>query len=137
MGVPEDATVADVKYAYLKLMGVPIAHQNLYFQKTGPLESAKKLVEYQISSGATLSLLGVPPFEVNVISEESLPLRLIVDPTDRLKDLKKQIEEGFGIPLSSQVLRLRKRRLKGNLTLAEYGLKDGCSVEVVAVRSLS
>jgi hypothetical protein len=135
--VPEGATVGDVKFAYLGIKGVPIAHQNLYFDKTGPLDSFKKLVEYQISSGAVLSLLPLPPFELQVISEEGEAVKVIADPTGLLEDLMEQVAEELGIPATKQVLRFRKRRLKGGLSLAEYGLKEGSTIEAFRVKTLS
>ena len=135
--VPEGATVGDVKFAYLELSGIPIAHQNLYFNQTGPLDSAKKLTEYQITSGAVLSLLTLPPFEIEVVAEGGEAARFVADPTDLLEELKEQIQEQFKIPTTKQVIRLRKRRLKGNLSLAEYGIKDGSSLEVVRVKTFS
>jgi len=135
--VAEGATVGDVKFAYLELTGIPIAHQNLYFHQTGPLNSAQKLADYQITSGTVLSLLTLPELEIEVVSEDGETVRMIADPTDLLEDLKDQIQEMFRIPATKQVIRLRKRRLKGNLSLAEYGIKDGSSVEVVRVKTFS
>jgi hypothetical protein len=130
LDVPPDATVGDVKDAFLKLDGTPIAHQNLYFNKTGPLDSVKRVSEYQITNAATLSLLSLAPIQIFVKAPDGTETELIVDPTDLIEDLKEEVEQEIGIARDRQNIFFNQQALEGNLCLAEHGIVEGSKIQV-------
>jgi uncharacterized ubiquitin-like protein YukD len=130
LDVSPDATVGDVKDAFLKLHGTPIAHQNLYFNKTGPLDSAKRVSQYQIKNAATLSLLSLAPIQILLKAPDETETELIVDPTDLIEDLKEEVEQEIGIARDRQNLFFNQKVLDGNLCLAEHGIVEGSRIQV-------
>lgn len=132
LDIRPDATVADVKVLLWKMQGIPIAHQNLYFNKTGSLESAKQVSDYQITHGATISLLSLAPIEIIITGpdDDDADTGLIVDPTDLIQGLKEEVEHEMSIQVEAQQLFFDGMLLEGSLCLAEYGIVDGSKIQI-------
>eukprot|EP00980_Cylindrotheca_fusiformis_P004554 scaffold970_cov65-Cylindrotheca_fusiformis.AAC.3 len=148
--VRPDATIYQVKEAFMKSNhrggGIPMAHQNLYFQKLGPLESNKSISHYDITSGSTIELLPLSPIPVflvllddnddndndNTTTMANPPqeLEVIVDPTDLIEYLKEEAQDEWDIAPNQQFLYFNDTLLEDKVCLVDYGIKEGSKIHI-------
>ncbi|CAB9516895.1 Polyubiquitin (Fragment) [Seminavis robusta] len=79
------------------------------------------------------SNLTVEPFKVPVTvnTMDGKSIKVMVDPSDRLSDIKIQLEEESGIPAKNQTLFMGGEELKDpNKTAADYGIKAGSVLDL-------
>eukprot|EP00483_Globobulimina_turgida_P012840 UN12864 len=58
-------------------------------------------------------------------------ITLNVNPNDTIKDIKQNVQQTQGIPVENQRLIFTGQQLMGKLTLSDYNIFDGCTLQIV------
>ena len=104
------------------------------FQSQIVLEDDRKLCEYSLPEGATISALFEPEADINIeVSTVSLTKKLTVSNTTSVMALKSQICNAFKYAVQFKTMQLRfgNETLDHNLPLHFYGITDGSKLEVL------
>lgn len=121
--VEPDDTIEDVKKQVETLTDIPVPDQTLVFDGE-ELEDDPTLKDYNIVHGDTLKLVE-GPMKINVETPDGDIIPLIVEPTDTIEDVKKQVKDESGIPVSDQRLHFGGDELDDEPTLDDYNIVHG------------
>ena len=126
---PKD-TIGNVKAAIAQGSGIPFEKQVLKFNGKNLDDPDASLGSCGIQDGSNLT---VEPFRVPVTVNtlDGKKIKIMVDPDDRLSDIKIQLQEESGIPAKNQALFMNGEELSDpNKTAKDYGIKAGSELDL-------
>ncbi|GKZ01305.1 hypothetical protein MPSEU_001081500 [Mayamaea pseudoterrestris] len=130
---PSDTT-DELREKIAQRVGIPAEKQKLTFNGTGiPADSDKAVRDLGIQNGSNLEVsLNKIPVTVNTLDGKSF--QVMVDPTDKMRNIKKQLEGETGIQSNNQRLFMDGDELDNDdKTAAEYGVQEGSVLDLEPV----
>uniref|UniRef100_A0A914H7U0 Ubiquitin-like domain-containing protein n=1 Tax=Globodera rostochiensis TaxID=31243 RepID=A0A914H7U0_GLORO len=126
-------SVDNVKKMIQQTEGIPIDQQRLFVQ----LEDGRRLRDYNIQNGSTLGMVTLPPndeIQILVKTINNRMIRMIVNISDTVVNVMKQIYALEGIQPAQQRLLFRGVQLSEQLTLADYNIQQNWSILFLVLR---
>lgn len=122
-------TVEDVKVMIESLLGVPLnAHQLVHDEKI--LVDSCTLNDYKIGQGSTLHLT-TRLMQIFVKTWEGKTITLEVQSSDNINHVMAKIEEKLGFHIRHHYLVFSGRKLKNDLSLADYNIQKGSTLLLI------
>lgn len=111
---------------------IPANEQYLLFGETPLNDGTKSLFSYGIKHRSWLDL---EPMKINVKTTKGKVFELIVDPSDSVSDVKKQIHEEKKIPLDEIILTFKGENIADGSKLSECGVRhrDTLNLEKIKI----
>lgn len=133
-------SIMNIKRKIQDKKGIPSEQQRLMFNGK-EMNDYHTLSDYSIQNGSTIHLIrrvldGMEIF-ANLTTSVGKPVRLQVEPTDTIKNVKTKIQVKTGIPPDQQRLVFAREELKDALTLADYYINKGATLVLVHDASLN
>lgn len=127
---PSDS-IEKVKGEIQDKKGIPPEQQRLMFNGK-EMNDHFTLRDYNIQNGSTIHLIGRVCDGMEIFAKTTVgkPVRLQVEPDDTIKDVKKKIQVKTEIPPERQRLFWAREELVDDLTVAEYEINNGASLEL-------
>ncbi|KAL6466037.1 hypothetical protein MHYP_G00261700 [Metynnis hypsauchen] len=128
-----NATVGELKRVAAKNFDVPTSCVRL---STGnglrlSLENdSSSLSNYGLSSGSTIMLLLLAPFQVFVKNEKGQLKTYEVTEEETVDELQKKVYNKEGTPINQQRLIFAGRQLDSGRKLKEYGIENGSTIQM-------
>jgi len=118
-----------IKEKIAEKTGMTVPQQVLRFNGK-EMPDGKTVKDMGISDGSDLEV-DVFKVPVTVNSLDGKTIKILVDPTDRLSEIKRQLEDESGIPAKNQKLSMGGTELADpNKTASEYGIKSGSVLDL-------
>jgi len=127
---PSDDTGASIKRKIEAKTGMAVPRQVLKFNNKEVPDEGVTAGKAGITDGSTLQ---VDTFKVpiTVNTYDGKELKVMVDPTDYLSDVKKQLEPESGVPAKNQKLSMNGEELADDKKkAAEYGIQEGSILDL-------
>lgn len=126
---PRQTTIADIQRKIQKKGSIPVSQQRLTFNGKPLSKDGKTLKDCGIVHQSTLYL---DPMEITVRTPQGQSIPLEVEPTDTLKDIKKQVKSKTGIPIDEQQFLHNGKELEEDPSkdLTDYGIKHGDTLDL-------
>ncbi|GJY81843.1 polyubiquitin [Tanacetum coccineum] len=131
-------TIRQVKTLIMKKEGIPVEEQRLVYGGE-QLNDSRFLIHYCIQEESTLRLVDITlmwvrglkiQIYVNIVSSGKT-IKLDVDSSETIRNVKSKIQEKEGIPSDQQILFLPQKRLKDGATLSKYYIQNECTIHLV------
>ena len=117
-------TILKVKLAIQGKIGIPTKQQLLFLAGNGLLDDLQTLLNCNIWSGSTLTLVQVDANHILVQIETGTIIKLEYASHDTVDILKEKLQ-GRGLPLHCQCLTFNKEELKEGKSLSDYQIQGG------------
>lgn len=135
-----DESIKNIKRKIQDKKGIPSEQQRLMFNGK-EMNDYHTLSDYNIQNGSTVHLIkrvrdGMEIF-ANLTTSVGKPVRLQVEPTDTIKNVKTKVQVKTGIPPDQQRLVFAREELKDSLTLADYYINNGATLVLIHDASLN
>jgi hypothetical protein len=122
--------VEDLKKEIQNKEGIPVDQIRLIYAGR-QLEDGRTLAEYGITKDSSIHLVlklrSHSPFDLRIEMENGQSITIQVVKTERIVEVKRQIEGKTGIPVAQQQLRFQRILLQNHKTLEEYTIRsDAC-----------
>jgi len=128
LDVQPDDKIDDIKERVEEKAEIPKEHQRLTFNNVPLDDPESTLRDYDIKHDDTLNL---EPMEINVKTPDGRVLKLPVEPTDTVQDLRKKIGDAIGEPAPDEDLKFDGTVLDDpDSTLSDNGIRHGDTVTV-------
>jgi ubiquitin C len=126
---PSD-TSDTIKTKIAAVTGMKVAQQVLKSQGKELPSDGSTVKDMGIRDGSALTVeLKQVPITVNTIDGKKI--KVMVDPTNTMSDIKKQLEDEAGVPAKNQRLSMNGEELSDdNKTAADYGIKPGSELDL-------
>jgi len=113
-------TIGDIKQQVQVLQNIPVIEQYLLFGETPLNEDSHTLFDCGIKHK---SILDLEPMTIFIKTTKGEIFELIVDPTDSVESIKKQINEAKGVPLDEIILTANGDALTDKAKLSDCGIR--------------
>ena len=125
--VQPSENIDDIKSKLQRQEGIPKDQQRLSFEGIPLKDDRKTLKDYKIKHQSTLDL---DPFIINVKTLDGKTIPFKVKPTDKIRDVKKQVEDKTGIPPEDQRLTHDGKELDDRKTIDDYAIPNGSTLNM-------
>ncbi|XP_051186384.1 polyubiquitin [Lolium perenne] len=124
-------TVDQVKSKFSAMEGIDKSAQELFFAGIH-LKNADKLADYNITTNSSVDLHVTDGMQISVkIPSVGKTIKLNVKKSNRVADLKAEIEQNEGILRDNQILMYAGRQLEDNQTLSQCDLRNDQPLHVL------
>ena len=126
--VPSD-TIGCIKKKIQKQVNLPLDQIHLFF-KGKPLDDDHSLADYDVQNEGTLFMKVGHLMRIHVQTETDQVLDLDVVPSDKISDIKEQVQEMEGIDMVTQQLYFDDEILEDQSTLEECGIEPEATLKL-------
>lgn len=124
-------TVDQLKSKFSAMEGIDKSAQELFFAGIH-LRNADKLADYNITTNSSVDLHVTDGMQVSVkIPSVGKTIKLHVKKSNRVADVKAEIEQKAGILMNNQILMYAGRQLEDNQTLSQCDLRNDQPLHVL------
>lgn len=123
-------TAEDVKAKIAKQTGMNVPQQVL-FHRGKEFSNGKTIKDMGIQDGSDLKveIFKVPITVNNAMDGKSI--QVMIDPTNKISDIKMQLEKETGVPATNQKLSMNGQEISDpNKTASDYGIKSGSVLDL-------